>query len=263
MMVFSHRAFRCVLACAVIVVGGLAWTAPPRRQGAQVARSNEAPSVIAGRANKSPSGSVGTLVAVARGRTVTVFGAPHTRHPALVLQNPWLLNSVPTQPIPQVFLVLSTRRDGWVEVLLPERPNGRTGWLRPGQARLLVDAYQVEVSLHLHRITVSRSGSAVYSGPVATGAPDTPTPVGLFFIRVLLHTTDPTSVYGPFAYGLSAHSEALTQFDGGDAEIGIHGNDDASVLGQSITHGCVRMDNAEISQLAKVLPLGTPVRIVA
>jgi lipoprotein-anchoring transpeptidase ErfK/SrfK len=76
-----------------------------------------------------------------------------------------------------------------------------------------------------------------------------------------LETADPKSIYGPFAYGLSAHSEVLTQFDGGDAEVGIHGNNDASVLGTSVTHGCVRIDNAEITALSKVLPLGTPVVI--
>ena len=49
----------------------------------------------------------------------------------------------------------------------------------------------------------------------------------------------------------------------GDAEIGIHGNDDASVLGTSVSHGCIRMDNAAITMLSKQLPLGTPVDIVA
>jgi lipoprotein-anchoring transpeptidase ErfK/SrfK len=38
-------------------------------------------------------------------------------------------------------------------------------------------------------------------------------------------------------------------------------NNDASVLGTSVTHGCVRIDNAEITALSKVLPLGTPVVI--
>jgi lipoprotein-anchoring transpeptidase ErfK/SrfK len=115
--------------------------------------------------------------------------------------------------------------------------------------------------LYLHSITALHDGPTLYSGPVATGGPATPAPVGLFYFRVRMHTTDPSSVYGPFAYRLSAHSEALTTFDGGDAEIGIYGNDDASVLGQSVTRGCVPIDNTEISQLAGVLPLGTPVQI--
>jgi lipoprotein-anchoring transpeptidase ErfK/SrfK len=28
-----------------------------------------------------------------------------------------------------------------------------------------------------------------------------------------------------------------------------------------VSHGCVRMDNVEITELAKILPLGTPVQI--
>ena len=70
-------------------------------------------------------------------------------------------------------------------------------------------------------------------------------------------------MYGPYAYGLSSHSDALDTFAGGDAEIGIHGNNDASVLGNDVTHGCIRMDNDAITMLAKQLPLGTPVDIVA
>jgi lipoprotein-anchoring transpeptidase ErfK/SrfK len=91
----------------------------------------------------------------------------------------------------------------------------------------------------------------------------TPTPTGEYYLRVLLQTPDPTSVYGPYAYGLSSHSETLDSFAGGDAEVGIHGNNDASVLGKNVTHGCIRMDNDAITMLAKQLPLGTPVSVNA
>ena len=91
----------------------------------------------------------------------------------------------------------------------------------------------------------------------------TPTPTGRYYLRVLIKAPDPTTVYGPYAYGLSSHSDALETFDGGDAEIGIHGNNDASVLGHDVTHGCVRMDNAAITMLSTKLPLGTPVDVVA
>jgi lipoprotein-anchoring transpeptidase ErfK/SrfK len=70
-------------------------------------------------------------------------------------------------------------------------------------------------------------------------------------------------VYGPYAYGLSSHSDVLETFNGGDAEIGIHGNNDASVLGSDATNGCVRMDNDAITMLTRQLPLGTPVTITA
>jgi lipoprotein-anchoring transpeptidase ErfK/SrfK len=80
---------------------------------------------------------------------------------------------------------------------------------------------------------------------------------------VLLETPDSTSVHGPYAYGLSGHSDVLSEFNGGDGEIGLHGNNDASVLGKSVTAGCIRMDNEQISKLAKMLPLGTPVEITS
>jgi lipoprotein-anchoring transpeptidase ErfK/SrfK len=165
--------------------------------------------------------------------------------------------------VPQVFLVKSLDPNGWVEVLLPVRPNGSTGWVHVTDVSLTPDPYHVVVSLGAHTVTVTKATDVVYSGPVAVGAPETPTPTGSYYLYVLLQSPDPTGPYGPFAYGLSSHSDALATFAGGDAEIGLHGNADASVLGQSVSHGCVRMDNNAITMLSSLLPLGTPVDITA
>ena len=93
---------------------------------------------------------------------------------------------------------------------------------------MTANPFHIDVSLSAHTITVTNANSVVYTGPVAVGAPDTPTPIGTFYLYVLLQAPDPTGPYGPYAYGLSSHSDALETFAGGDAEIGIHGNDDAS-----------------------------------
>lgn len=180
-----------------------------------------------------------------------------------MLPNPWALNGVTEDLIPQVFRVIQGRPDGWVQVQLPERPNGSTGWIPPGQVDLSQTPYRIEVSLSAHQITVFDEDAVLYQGPVATGAPDTPTPTGSYYVRVLLESADPSSVYGPFAFGLSAHSDALTTFSGSDAEIGLHGNNDASALGRDVSHGCIRMDNAAITRLSEILPLGTPVDILS
>ena len=192
-----------------------------------------------------------------------MYPEPKTSGPAKTYPRTWLLNNAPTQPIPQVFLVEQRRPDGWIKVLLPDRPNGSAGWVRANELALIPNPYRLQVSLGGRAITVFNGGQPIYTGPVAIGAPDTPTPTGHYYIRVLLRSPDPNSVYGPFAYGVSAHSDVLQEFDGGDAEVGVHGNNDPSVLGKDVTHGCVRMDNTEITQLSKVLPLGTPVDIVA
>jgi lipoprotein-anchoring transpeptidase ErfK/SrfK len=45
--------------------------------------------------------------------------------------------------------------------------------------------------------------------------------------------------------------------------MGIHGTDDPSSLGRSVSSGCVRMSNEAITRLAGVLPVGVPVEIRA
>jgi lipoprotein-anchoring transpeptidase ErfK/SrfK len=202
-----------------------------------------------------------SLVAQVTGPQIAVYASPHAAAPIKTLENPWLLNGAADRPVPQVFLVEAQRQDGWVQVLLAERPNGSTGWVRQSDVDIVQVPYRVQVNLGAHEIKVFQGTSTIYHGQVAIGAPSTPTPTGRSYIRVLLETPDPTSVYGPYAYGLSGYSDVLTEFNGGDGEIGLHGNNDASVLGTSVTAGCIRMDNEQISKLATLLPLGTPVGI--
>jgi lipoprotein-anchoring transpeptidase ErfK/SrfK len=204
-----------------------------------------------------------TLAAQVKGPQIGIYDNPSAAAPSKTLPNPWLLNDEPDKQIPQVFLVEDQRKDGWVKVLLAERPNGSTGWVRATDVQLTPNPYRLKVTLGDHKITVFQGTNSIYEGPVAIGAADTPTPPGTYYTRVLIQAPDPNTVYGPFAYGLSAHSDVLTEFNGGDAEVGVHGNNDSSVLGKSVTHGCIRMDNDQIIKLSKVLPLGTPVEIVS
>jgi len=45
--------------------------------------------------------------------------------------------------------------------------------------------------------------------------------------------------------------------------IGIHGTNDPGGLGRDVSHGGIRMSTAGITKLAAILPLGTPVQILA
>jgi lipoprotein-anchoring transpeptidase ErfK/SrfK len=204
---------------------------------------------------------------------IRIYNQPGDATPSLELDNPWLYDpAVPGSKVPQVFLAKQRALNGWVQVLLPIRPNGSYGWVRAADVDLVANPYRIDVTLGTHTITVHKGVEVLYTGPVAVGATDpplpdvgkaTPTPTGEYYLRVLLQAPDPNTVYGPYAYGLSSHSDSLDSFEGGDAEIGIHGNNDASVLGTDATHGCIRMDNAAITALAKQLPLGTPVEVTA
>jgi len=191
---------------------------------------------------------------VARARAdLAVFAHPTDANPAAVLPATTTFGSATT-------LLVEVRDGEWLQVLLPTRPNGSSGWVRAADVELRHTDFEIDVDLAGRTLTVSDEGVTVLETPVAIGAPDAPTPAGRFFVTDVLDTPD-GDAYGPFALGLSGHSDVLTEFAGGDGQIGLHGTDDPSSIGQAVSHGCVRVDNEVITQLASMLPLGTPVTI--
>jgi len=185
---------------------------------------------------------------------VAVYSSPSAKHALLVLRKH------DARGTPRAFLV-RRQTEKWVRVYLPTRPNGSQGWIRARAVREYTNGYRIVVGLHSHRLRLWRGTKLVANYPVAVGAPSTPTPRGLFYIVELLKPNDPGGSYGPFAFGLSAHSERLKTFAGGDGRVGLHGTDQPGLIGSSISHGCIRLRNTAIRRLAKILPLGTPVLI--
>jgi len=163
---------------------------------------------------------------------------------------------------PLVLLAKTVQADA-IEVYLPVRPNGSTGWIDPADVTLYETKLAMDVYLDKHELTISDAGEVVATYPIGTGRDELPTPGGVYFIRELLAPPDPTGVYGPFAYGLSGYSPVLDNFNGGDAVIGIHGTNDPSSIGKDVSHGCIRMNNEDITELVEKwqLPLGVPVYI--
>lgn len=197
-----------------------------------------------------------SVVAHARPSQVGVYRSRSALEPFVSLSNPTEVGA------PLVFLVSEEAGD-WIRVLLPIRPNGSQGWLRTVDVELLEHRFRIEVDLGAHRITVTDGSKTILEAPIGIGTQDTPTPGGLFYIKELLQPPDPDTIYGPYAYGLSGFSNQLTSFAGGEGVIGIHGTNAPWTVGQDLSHGCIRMYNRDIKQLVPLLPLGTPVRIVA
>jgi lipoprotein-anchoring transpeptidase ErfK/SrfK len=98
---------------------------------------------------------------------------------------------------------------------------------------------------------------------VAVGSSHDPTPTGSFFITDTVTLADPNSPWGPHAFGLSARSETISEYNGGDGIIGIHGTDQPGSIGNAASLGCVRVPNDVITELHDVIPIGTPVEINA
>lgn len=195
------------------------------------------------------------LVAQARASTVKVYSSAKATSATGELRSP-----LPSGA-PLVFLV-QERSSGRLRVLLPVRPNESQGWIRASDVKLYQHNYRIVVSVGKHTLALYKAGKVVLRVPVGLGKTGTPTPGGVFYTKELLRPPNPKGDYGPYAFGLSGYSTVLTDFLGGDGEIGIHGTSDPNSVGKSVSHGCIRMSNANITKLARMLPLGVPVQIM-
>ena len=158
-------------------------------------------------------------------------------------------------------VVLVDHAEGaWIKVLLPTRPNGSTGWVKRTDVTLQVVQDAIEVDVTRHTITVTLAGQKPVTGSVAVGSTQNPTPTGRYYVTDKLAPKPATGAYGSIALGLSAHSPTLTEFGGGDGQIGVHGTSDQASVGKPVSHGCIRVAKALEPVLAQV-PLGTPVTI--
>lgn len=195
-------------------------------------------------------------VAHVRLRRLAVYRSPHAKRAELLLRK---RDENGTQ---RAFLVRETKGD-WVRVFLPTRPNGSQGWVKRRAVRVYTNGYRLVVRLRSHQLRLWRGDRLLARYPVAVGTRSTPTPRGLYYIVELLQPNNPNGSYGPYSFGLSAHSNVLKRFAGGDGRVGLHGTNQPDLVGSNVSHGCIRLRNAAVRRLAKILPLGTPVYIRA
>ncbi len=160
--------------------------------------------------------------------------------------------------LPVVGLGSFDKVSGWYEVRLAQRPNGSTGWVAADEvvARTLTHAIVIERAAH--RLTLFDGGVKVDSYPVCIGTNVNPTPLGVF---CALGVIEPGGAYGPYAIPTSAFSDTLLDWPGGGV-VGIHGTNNPDSVGKSVSHGCVRMYNKDITQVVKSVVPGTPIFIL-
>ncbi len=150
----------------------------------------------------------------------------------------------------------------WVRARLPVLPNGTTGWVpRAALGGLQVVRTHLVVDLSDLRATLLRDGRSVLRAPVGVGPADAPTPTGRFYVRNRL-TRFASPAYGPVAFGTSARSATLTDWPAG-GYVGIHGTDRPDLLPGRVSHGCIRMRNADVLRLERLMPVGTPLTVRA
>jgi lipoprotein-anchoring transpeptidase ErfK/SrfK len=192
--------------------------------------------------------------------TVTVRSAPRN-----TARRVTTLREFRSEYRPQVVLVLSQRVDPetgeptWYRISVPGRPNGRTGWIPADAASIRPSQRLIYIDRSARTLEVWNNRRLLLKTKVAVGRPGMETPVGLFYVTWRFVPTAP--VLGRYAFETSAYSR-LSEWPGGGI-VGIHGTFAPQLLGQAVSHGCVRVGNRDILRMRSLVRLGTPIRIVA
>ena len=149
----------------------------------------------------------------------------------------------------------------WLQVRLPGRPNGRTGWITRRATVLSKTSWHVVVVTASRRVAVYYHARRVRIFKAVVGKASTPTPPGKFFVEESIKL--PADAVGaPFALALSARSNVFQEFAGGPGQIALHGlNNVGGTPGTAVSHGCVRLDTGAMRWLVRRIGPGTPVTI--
>lgn len=192
-------------------------------------------------------------------------GAPAHRAPSTVSPVAGRLRFETEDGFAEPYLLLRTAVDSkgrtWVQVRIPGRPNGRTGWvIRGALARFHIVRTQLLINRKTLRATLFRAGRPVWRSRIGVGKAGTPTPIGRYVIREHFRVKPANGMYGPHAFGTSAYSSLSDWPKGG--VVGVHGTNQPGLIPGRPSHGCVRVPNAAIRRLARLMPIGTPMQVV-
>ncbi|WP_059170555.1 L,D-transpeptidase family protein [Bacillus sp. FJAT-27445] len=139
-----------------------------------------------------------------------------------------------------------------VSLHMLQRANPGVGALRAGQ-RIVIPGlpdpsaipYGIEVSVKKRTLALFKSGKFVKIYPIAVGKMLTSTPTGEYVI--VNREPNPGGPFGVMWLSLSK------------AGYGIHGTNRPSSIGKAVSHGCIRMYNKDVLELASIVPNGTRV----
>jgi lipoprotein-anchoring transpeptidase ErfK/SrfK len=167
----------------------------------------------------------------------------------------------PQQISSDTWLPVIAEEPGWVQVLLPSRPNGSTGWLSTQDTTLDIaqTPYRIEVDRAAFRLQLFRDEQLVGSWTVGVGKPGAETPAGRTFL--LASVQDSRQTFSPVILPLGSHSDSHETYGGGPGTTGIHGWPNTEVFGHPSSDGCIRVPADALHVLSTDVPLGTPVLI--
>ena len=120
-------------------------------------------------------------------------------------------------------------------------------------------------------VTVWKDLEVASTYPIAVGQPAYPTPTGLFSIQS--KQIDPVwsvpnsewagELAGTTVAGGTAENPLVSRWMGVTDGVGFHGTNESASIGTAASHGCMRMNVADVEALYDQVPVGTPVYIGA
>ncbi len=107
--------------------------------------------------------------------------------------------------------------------------------------------FQIEISVNNRWLRLFKNGVLQKQYPIAVGKMLTETPLGNYII--VNKQPNPGGPFGTMWMSLSKE------------HYGIHGTNNPSSIGHAVSHGCIRMHNEDVEELARTVPIGTQVII--
>ena len=109
--------------------------------------------------------------------------------------------------------------------------------------------YVIHIDVPAKRLTLFQGDEIARSWPVATGAWDTPTPIGVF------------SITHRFSGNMCGFGTCFLGLNVPWGNYGIHGTNKPETIGSNASHGCIRMHVKDAEELYALVPNGTQVVI--
>jgi lipoprotein-anchoring transpeptidase ErfK/SrfK len=158
-------------------------------------------------------------------------------------------------------------------VVAAPRPESKSGAGRPaGQKGPAVARIEVDKKLKALR-AFDREGKLVATYPASVGSDEKPAPSGKFEIRAV--AANPTYTYNPdYAFKGQKATKKVEIAAGPNNPVGavwldltaesygIHGTPEPERVGKTASHGCVRLTNWDVKDLASMVGKGTEVEFV-
>jgi hypothetical protein len=217
-----------------------------------VAAEDLQPRVALRPARKSPGY---TIARVRSGRTVSLRTKPRGKSAGRI--------GARTEFGTKRVLAVAATRGRWLGVLVPERPNGKLGWIDGRSAALDLGRTKISLraDLSARRVDLLVGRRVVKRMKVAIGRPGSATPTGRFAVTDKIAGNRFGPYYGCCILALSGHQPNTPAGWRGGSRLAVHGTNAPGAIGAAASAGCLRGADRDLRTLIRRVPVGTPIFI--